>query len=196
VLLSSRRRAKRSAKLSPAALKGLRHLFEAEGRQLTLTEPSLALSTLPRLLADQGGEQVAAVADLFTSFRVFDVNVERARRPAGGGGGGEEERLQHDASNLAPFLRYLHDVHAASFAQLCEDARHFVPGLRDVVVASASGADRGWQIELVEGGLRDATPHARASFGTVRALALLALLHDPHPPKLTCVEEIDHGLHP
>jgi predicted ATPase len=35
-----------------------------------------------------------------------------------------------------------------------------------------------------------------ASFGTIRALAMLALLYDPHPPKLTCVEEIDHGFHP
>jgi predicted ATPase len=25
---------------------------------------------------------------------------------------------------------------------------------------------------------------------------LLALLYDPEPPALTCVEEIDHGLHP
>jgi len=40
------------------------------------------------------------------------------------------------------------------------------------------------------------TNMAEASFGTVRALALLAMLHDPNPPKLTCVEEIDHGLHP
>lgn len=27
-------------------------------------------------------------------------------------------------------------------------------------------------------------------------LGLLALLYDPAPPALTCVEEIDHGLHP
>jgi len=24
----------------------------------------------------------------------------------------------------------------------------------------------------------------------------LALLHDPAPPRLTCIEEVDHGLHP
>ncbi len=43
---------------------------------------------------------------------------------------------------------------------------------------------------------RGTTPLASASFGTIRALALLAMLHDPDPPKLTCVEEVDHGLHP
>lgn len=37
---------------------------------------------------------------------------------------------------------------------------------------------------------------ADASFNTTRLLGLLALLYDPDPPALTCVEEIDHGLHP
>jgi predicted ATPase len=41
----------------------------------------------------------------------------------------------------------------------------------------------------VVGGLAD------ASYGTVRLLGLLALLHDSNPPALTCIEEIDHGLH-
>lgn len=27
-------------------------------------------------------------------------------------------------------------------------------------------------------------------------LCLFALLHDPNPPVMTCIEEIDHGLHP
>jgi predicted ATPase len=49
---------------------------------------------------------------------------------------------------------------------------------------------------LVDRNLRGATPLADASFGTIRALALLAMLYDPDPPLLTCVEEIDHGLHP
>ncbi|MBM4394608.1 MAG: ATP-binding protein [Deltaproteobacteria bacterium] len=40
------------------------------------------------------------------------------------------------------------------------------------------------------------TPLANASYGTIRALAILALLYDPNPPLLTCMEEIDHGLHP
>src|SRR5690606_8844873 len=45
-------------------------------------------------------------------------------------------------------------------------------------------------------GLRRPTQLADASYGTIRLLGLLALLYDPDPPALTCVEEIDHGLHP
>ena len=37
---------------------------------------------------------------------------------------------------------------------------------------------------------------ADASFGAVRMLALLTALHDPDPPALTVIEEVDHGLHP
>lgn len=51
-------------------------------------------------------------------------------------------------------------------------------------------------MQLVEKGLSDPTELYEASYGSIRALALLALLYDPKPPKLTCIEEIDHGLHP
>ncbi|MGP3921585.1 AAA family ATPase [Nonomuraea sp. 10N515B] len=49
---------------------------------------------------------------------------------------------------------------------------------------------------LRERGLREPTPLPDASYGTIRLLGLLAMLHDPNPPALTCVGEIDHGLHP
>lgn len=58
------------------------------------------------------------------------------------------------------------------------------------------GTGEGSAVYFVEHGLPGRTYLADASFGTIRALALLAMLHDPHPPMLTCVEEIDHGLHP
>ncbi len=51
-------------------------------------------------------------------------------------------------------------------------------------------------MRLVERGLKDSTYLDDASFGTVRILALLAVLYDPDPPLLTCIEEVDHGLHP
>jgi predicted ATPase len=47
-----------------------------------LRPDSLGLSTLPRLSDEAGGIQIRQIADLFASFRVFDVNVDAARRPA------------------------------------------------------------------------------------------------------------------
>ncbi len=60
----------------------------------------------------------------------------------------------------------------------------------------AGGSTDQLTIVLRERGLRRLTPLADASYGTVRLLGLLALLYDPDPPAFTCIEEIDHGLHP
>ena len=79
---------------------------------------------------------------------------------------------------------------------LQDDLCHLAPGLRKHHVGRTGGAVAAATISLEEQGLTGQTPLAHASFGTIRALALLAVLHDPAPPKLTCVEEIDHGIHP
>jgi predicted ATPase len=58
------------------------------------------------------------------------------------------------------------------------------------------GGYAGVTVHLREMGLAGQSALADASHGTVRALALLAALHDPKPPALTCIEAFDHGLHP
>jgi predicted ATPase len=157
-----------------------------------LRQDSLGLSTLPRLATEEGGGEVRRMAELFESFRVFDVNVARARAPSYLD---ETESLDHDGANLAAFLWGLSQDEEL-FAELEEDARAFIPGLKKLVFQPVGGADDAVAVELQEVGLRDPTTLREASFGTIRALALLAMLYDPNPPALTCVEEIDHGLHP
>jgi predicted ATPase len=157
-----------------------------------LQQESLGLSTLPRLAPDRGGEQVSKLAELFSTFRVFDVNVHAARRPSPARRGA---RLQSDASNLAAFLHEL-SVDKSMFHALVEDARAMIPGLKQIHFRTIGGAEEAVAVELEEQGLRNRTPLADASYGSIRALALLAMLYDPDPPLLTCVEEIDHGLHP
>lgn len=71
-----------------------------------------------------------------------------------------------------------------------------LPQLEHIVFDATGGSAHHIAVHLQERGLRRTTPLADASYGTVRFLGLLALLYDPHPPALTCVEEIDHGLHP
>ncbi len=160
--------------------------------RLSLRSDSLGLSTLPRLSSSEGGNEVRKMAELFSTFRVFDVDARAARQPSTVA---SSPTLQADASNLAAFLRYL-SQDEESFERLQEDARSIVPGLERIHFRKLGGAEEGVAIELEEAGLRKRTSLAEASFGTVRALALLALLYDPNPPSLTCVEEIDHGFHP
>ncbi len=169
-------------------------LGEKEGRtsDFALQHDSLGLSTLPRLSPAQGGNEVRKVAELFSTFRVFDVDARAARQSSTVS---SSSTLQPDASNLAAFLHYLSQEEEI-FEQLQEDARAIVPGLERIHLRKVGGAAEAVVIELEESGLKGRTTLAEASFGTVRALALLAMLYDPNPPLLTCVEEIDHGFHP
>lgn len=155
---------------------------------------SSGLSTLPRLSDDEGGNEVATVAERLASFRVFDVSVDRARLPARFPS--RHVTLEEDAANLAAFLLFLEGRGDGVFDQLVEDAKEVLPQLDGVSFEYPSGPAREVVVVLHERGLRRPTQLADASYGTIRLLGLLALLYDPEPPALTCVEEIDHGLHP
>jgi predicted ATPase len=104
--------------------------------------------------------------------------------------------LADDASNLAAFLLALHGRDDDAWRRLVSDACEVLPQLNEIDFDYPSGAAREVVVVLHEQGLRRPTQLADASYGTIRLLGLLALLYDPEPPALTCVEEIDHGLHP
>lgn len=166
---------------------------EKPGPSLSIDQESSGLSTLQRLGQDMGAPQVKELASIFETFRVFDVNVEVARLPSPEM---SAKRLKDNSSNLASFLVYLSEEHPETFECVMDDMRHIMPGFRSLHFVRLGGAAAGVAIEIEELALTGRTPLGRASFGTIRALALLAMLHDPDPPMLTCVEEIDHGLHP
>lgn len=163
--------------------------------QIGIRSLSSGLSTLPRLSDDAGGDEVATVAQRLASFRVFDVHVDRARQPSRFPRTASEF-LDDDAANLAGFLLTLRSRDEDAWERLVEDARDVLPQLDGIGFEYPSGAAREVVIVLHERGLRRPTQLADASYGTIRLLGLLALLYDPNPPALTCVEEIDHGLHP
>jgi predicted ATPase len=155
---------------------------------------SSGLSTLPRLGSADGGDEVTRVADRLSSFRVFDVDVAAARMPSRLRAT-DLTSLSPHAENLAAFLIHLSGRETV-WENLVQDARTVLPQLEDIEFEEAGGAGDRLTVVLRERGLRRLTPLADASYGTVRLLGLLALLYDPSPPAFTCVEEIDHGLHP
>lgn len=162
-----------------------------ETKGVPLNPQSLGLATLPKLEDDSGGAAIRSLAELFTTFRVFDIHVSKARQTAV-----VTSNLANDASNLAGFLTSLCQD-ADVLERINEDARQLIAGF-DRLVFERVGGDRADRcaVGFIERGLRGPTWLADASYGTVHALALLALLYDPNPPRLTCIEEFDHGLHP
>ena len=155
---------------------------------------SSGLSTLPRLGPSDGGDEVTRVADRLSSFRVFDVDVEAARQPTRLRGT-DFAALSPHAENLAGFLIHL-SGREETWNDLVADARTVLPHLENIEFEEVGGSTDQLTVVLRERGLRRLTPLAYASYGTVRLLGLLALLYDPDPPAFTCIEEIDHGLHP
>ncbi|MEU9914752.1 AAA family ATPase [Streptomyces sp. NPDC051001] len=125
-------------------------------------------------------------------IRVFDPDVRAARRPCSISESGRH--LKGDASNLADFLLSLQE-HGDAWERLLEDVRAAVPQIRNIHMSLLPGSGL-VEVELEEDRLRGRTRLADASWGTVRVLCMLAVIHDPEPPLLTCIEEIDHGLHP
>ena len=160
---------------------------------LSVQGASTGLATLRRLGEEYEASQVESLAQVFEQLRLFEIDVERIRRPRRTR---DAHRLRADGTNLAEFLQWLSHEHPDAFERVCEDVRFVLPGFEDFVFIQLGGADEAIRIDVRERHLEGTTPLAHVSFGTIRAIALFAMLHDPDPPRLTCLEEIDHGLHP
>lgn len=100
------------------------------------------------------------------------------------------DRLEEDFSNLGLFLNHLRSIPKAKQAVLI-GLRDLYEGLDDFDVRVKGGTV---EVFLTEGDF--ITPASRLSDGTMRYLCLLAILCDPNPPGLICIEEPELGLHP
>jgi predicted ATPase len=98
--------------------------------------------------------------------------------------------LLSDTSNLGLVLNRL-DLEPDTKLRLLEALRQLYEGIDDYRVAVSGGTV---QVFFLEG--RKTIPATRLSDGTLRYLALLAILLHPTPPPLICLEEPELGLHP
>lgn len=100
------------------------------------------------------------------------------------------DRLESDFSNLGMVLSRLRKDPATKRA-LVTGLQDLYEGLTDFEVITEGGTV---QIFFTEGDF--SIPATRLSDGTLRYLCLLAILLDPTPPPLICIEEPELGLHP
>ena len=100
------------------------------------------------------------------------------------------DRLEEDFSNLGLFLNKLRRIPTAKRAILSA-LEDLYEGLSDFDVSIEGGTV---QVFFTEGDFT--IPATRLSDGTLRYLCLLAILCDPNPPPLICIEEPELGLHP
>jgi len=100
------------------------------------------------------------------------------------------DKLEQDCSNLGLVLNRLKG-NATARKRLVEALRVVYDGIEDIHVSIDSGTA---QVSLIE--TKGVIPATRLSDGTLRYLAMLALLCDPSPPPLVGLEEPELGLHP
>lgn len=99
--------------------------------------------------------------------------------------------LEEDFSNLGLFLNRLKTEFPAAKRAILKALQDLYDGISDFEVNTSGGTV---QVFLHEGDF--AIPATRLSDGTLRYLCLLAILCDPEPPPLICIEEPELGLHP
>jgi predicted ATPase len=98
--------------------------------------------------------------------------------------------LEDDTSNLGLVLSRL-ALNGGARARIVGELRNLYEGISDFQVHAEAGTV---QLYLMEGPF--SIPANRLSDGTLRYLTLLAILCDPNPSPLICIEEPELGLHP
>ncbi|MEH2240496.1 AAA family ATPase [Nostoc sp.] len=102
-----------------------------------------------------------------------------------------EHPLLEDGSNLGLFLNNLKN--RIGHRKIIEKLKKFYESAEELGVIISGGTV---QIIIREEGFIEPIPANRLSDGTLRYLFLMALLLDPTPPPLICIEEPEIGLHP
>ncbi|MBX7255941.1 MAG: AAA family ATPase [Candidatus Hydrogenedentes bacterium] len=107
---------------------------------------------------------------------------------------GGEVRLAKDGRNIAQYLRWIRDQDSDAYYGIAESLRSVLSYARDIQPALTSELERTVYLQMTEKDFK--VPGWLFSTGTLRILALLALLRSPSPPPLIAVEEIENGLDP
>jgi predicted ATPase len=101
------------------------------------------------------------------------------------------DALEEDFSNLGLFLNRLKTRFPIAKKSILAGLKDLYDGINDFDVFIEGGTV---QVFFAEGDF--VIPATRLSDGTLRFLCLLAILCDPEPPPLVCIEEPELGLHP
>lgn len=136
-------------------------------------------------------EAASQLRELIEGWSVSDFKIESARPEPDAA---PAEHLSETGDNLALYAQFLSENHKGVFADLLEKFGRRVPGVADVTPEDTGDGrvalrfrdaafDKGFLARFV-------------SDGTIKMFAYLALLHDPSPHPLLCIEEPENQLYP
>ena len=151
----------------------------------------------PDLLAIKGLAQferfpaVVALGNLIERWHVSDFHISRARPEQEIG---HAEHLSREGENLSLVIEYLHENHPKILRKILRKLRKRVPGITKV--ESKQTEEGRILLRFHDGAFKDPFLARYVSDGTIKMLAYLALLYDPEPHPLLCVEEPENQLYP
>lgn len=166
-------------------------------RQLARETIDPTISILSQLRDPEHYPEISNLADVYGSIRIYREwsfgrnTVFREPQKADM----RNDRLEEDFSNLGLFLNRISRQHPKAKKEILEGLSELYENLSDFNVSIEGGTV---QVFLTEN-IREnefTIPATRLSDGTLRYLCLLAILCDPEPPSLICIEEPELGLHP
>ena len=140
-------------------------------------------------------EDLVRAADEVLAWQFLTLSPERMGLPVPQQRTKGAVRLATDGSNMADFLLDLRRQDANAFNGIVETMAFVLPYAKDIQpTLTSSEIERKAWLQLSEDTFK--VPGWLLSTGTLRMLALLALLRHPSPPPLIVVEEIENGLDP
>lgn len=174
--------------------KGIGELINAEGKSRTFgpDEFLTSESILSQIKDPVQYPALTFLANQYEQVRIYREwsfgrsSVFRAPQPADL----PSDRLEENLSNFGLFLNHLRGFPQAK-KTILDHLGDLYDDLEDFDVRVKGGTV---EVFLTEGNFT--IPASRLSDGTLRYLCLLAILCDPEPPPLLCIEEPELGLHP
>ncbi len=103
-------------------------------------------------------------------------------------------RLAKDGRNIAEYLLEIFEEDRSAFDSIVDTMQWVLPYSRGLQADITSELERSVYLQMSEGEFK--VPGWLLSTGTLRILALLAVLRHPTPPPLLIVEELENGLDP
>jgi predicted ATPase len=161
-------------------------------RKLARETVNMELSILAQRRDPELYPEITYLAETYEKFRIYREwafgrnTVFREPQKADM----RNDRLEEDFSNLGLFLSRLRKMPKVRKAIL-DGLKDLYDGITDCETFVEGGSV---QVFFSEGDF--SIPATRLSDGTLRYLCLLAILCDPTPPPLICIEEPELGLHP
>jgi predicted ATPase len=168
--------------------------YKGEERKLRQEDINPQLSILAQRKDPEHYPEITYLGDLFSRLRLYRDwefgTIADVREPCDVGL--PSEYLEEDGSNLGVVLNHLLNLPPVK-QQILESLRTFNGNTKDLRTKIEGGKV---QTTIEEKHLNATIPLIRMSDGTIRWLALLAILLNPDPPPLVVIEEPELGLHP